>query len=76
MFQMAIDYANFLSSKALQNLPKFGFFYFKIYHLATLLAVTEAENELQEQQDIFFWMLLLFFRAKQRILQMRKLSSR
>jgi hypothetical protein len=74
MFQMAIDYANFLSSKALQNL--IGIFDFKIYHLATLLAVTEAENELQEQQDIFFWMLLLFFRAKQRILQMRKLSSR
>jgi hypothetical protein len=33
---MTIKYTNLFDSKALQNLPKFGFFGLKIYHLATL----------------------------------------
>jgi hypothetical protein len=34
--QMAIKFANIFHCKALQNLPKLGFFYLKKYHLATL----------------------------------------
>jgi hypothetical protein len=38
IFQMAIQLANHVHYKTLQNFPKFGFFGLKIYHLATLLA--------------------------------------
>jgi hypothetical protein len=33
---MAIEYTDHFHSKALQNLPKFGFLVMKIYHLAAL----------------------------------------
>jgi hypothetical protein len=34
---MAIKYINIFSSKALQNIPEFGFLVRKLYHLATLV---------------------------------------
>jgi hypothetical protein len=37
IFQMATKHTNIFHFKTLQNLPKFGFFGLKIYHLATLL---------------------------------------
>jgi hypothetical protein len=36
IFQIAREYTNLFHSKALQNLPKLGFFGLKINHLATL----------------------------------------
>jgi hypothetical protein len=36
-FQMVIKYTNIFHSKALQNLPKLGFFGLKINHLVTLM---------------------------------------
>jgi hypothetical protein len=36
---MIIKYTNIFHSKALQNIPKLGFFGMKIYHLATLTNV-------------------------------------
>jgi hypothetical protein len=37
VLQMDIEYTNFFHSKVLQNLPRFGFFGWEIYHLATLI---------------------------------------
>jgi hypothetical protein len=37
VFNMTIEYINFINSKALQNLPKLGFLVLKTYHLATLI---------------------------------------
>jgi hypothetical protein len=37
---MAIEYTDHFHSKALQNLPKFGFLVMKIYHLAALPPTT------------------------------------
>jgi hypothetical protein len=36
MLQVAIKYSKIYQSKALENLPKLGFFGLKINHLATL----------------------------------------
>jgi hypothetical protein len=41
IFQMTLKHTNVFHSKALQILPKVGFFCLKIYHLATLLLSTE-----------------------------------
>jgi hypothetical protein len=37
MYQMGIKYTNISHHKTLQNLPKIGFLFLKIYHLATVL---------------------------------------
>jgi hypothetical protein len=41
ILQMPITYTNILNSKALKNLPKFGF---KMYHLATLYNTTRPRR--------------------------------
>jgi hypothetical protein len=45
---METKFTNIFQCKTLQNLPKIGIFGLKIYHLATLLALT-ASNELSIQ---------------------------
>jgi hypothetical protein len=37
LYQTAVKYTNIFPSKALQNVPKLGFFGLKMYHLAILL---------------------------------------
>jgi hypothetical protein len=41
---MAMEYTNLFHSEALQNLPKFGIFGLKIYHLATLSGAAAAAD--------------------------------
>jgi hypothetical protein len=41
MDQVSIKYTNILHCKTLQNLPKFGLFFLKTNHLATLLPTVE-----------------------------------
>jgi hypothetical protein len=40
---MVIKYPNIFHSKAHQNVPEFGIFGFKLYHLATLKYIPETD---------------------------------
>jgi hypothetical protein len=44
VFHMVIKYSNIFHSKALQNLPRLGFWVWKKYHLATLVRSENIEN--------------------------------
>jgi hypothetical protein len=44
MDQVSIKYTNIFRCKALQNLPKFGFFGLKTNHLATLVRALVRSN--------------------------------
>jgi hypothetical protein len=45
IFQMSMEFTNFFHSKALHNLPNFGFFGLKAYHLATMFAATTGATK-------------------------------
>jgi hypothetical protein len=42
---MAMDYINYFHTKALQNLPKFGFLGLKTYQLATAASISNVFDE-------------------------------
>jgi hypothetical protein len=59
LYQTAFKYTNIFHSKALQNIPKFGFFGLKINHLATLttsfpeIAIDASEGGNSPQKNAF-----------------------
>jgi hypothetical protein len=58
-----MKYTNILHSKALQNLPKLGYFGLKINHLATLSATTFSVVQLENYSSAAMCVRKRFFGA-------------
>jgi hypothetical protein len=52
VFQTAVEYTNTFYSKALQNVPKLGFFGLKINHLATLVHINQTGFHVDSKIDV------------------------